>query len=96
MKDRDLISRNIINILDVKHCREWEIFAGDDLYDQLYKYLAKLTNTEKETMSDIDKLMAKNELIIKKISQDKEITVGEQNQLMESLKAFKRKYLMKK
>ena len=40
--------------------------------------------------------MAKNELIIKKISQDKEITVGEQNQLMESLKAFKRKYLMKK
>ena len=94
MKDREVISRNIINILDVKHCREYGIFEDDDLYDALLKYLKKLA-PEAESR-DIDMIMTRNELTMKKIVEDKDISLEEMNRFMEDLKSFKRKYLLNK
>lgn len=94
--DRELIARNIINVIDVKHCSEYSIFMGDDLYDQLYKYLIRLVHNNKDAIKDIDITMTRIELIINKIVANKQITQEEKNTLRENLIAFKRKWLMKK
>lgn len=94
--NKELICRTIINILDVKHCNEWQIFAGDDLYDVLYKYLAKLVHGNDEAFSDIDKLMARNELIIKKLAENKPTSIEDERKFMENLRTFKRKWILKK
>lgn len=37
--DRELFARNIINIIDVKNCTQYELFMRDDLIEQLDKYM---------------------------------------------------------
>lgn len=92
--DKELICRNIINILDVKRCREWEMFATDDLYNVLIKFLKSLVpNCDPK---DIDMIMTRNEQTIKKTVENKNISIEEHNHLMEDLRVFKRKYILKK
>ena len=92
--DRELIARNIVNILDVQHCREWGRFANDDLFDQLEDCLKRLT--DESASADIDILMSKNKELINKIAFNHAIVCEERNQLMEDLMAFKRKHIMKR
>ena len=92
--DKEFICRNIINILDVHHCREWEIFAGEDLEQVLPKYLRKLV--EDVPQVEIDIIMDKNKQTIDKIAHNQPITITEYNHFMEDLKVFKRKHLIKK
>lgn len=92
--DKEFICRNIINILDVKHCREWEIFSHEDLETVLPEYLKKLVpNVSQE---DLDLIMNKNKSTIQKIASHQAITIEEHNHFMEDLKDFKRKYLLKR
>ena len=51
MKDRELIARIIINILDVKNCQQWELFTGEDMYEQVCNYILNISkgnNTAEE------------------------------------------------
>ena len=43
MKDRELIARIIINILDVKNCQQWELFTGEDMYEQVCNYILNIS-----------------------------------------------------
>ena len=92
MMDRELFARNIINIIDVKHCTEYSIFMGDDLFEQLLKYLKKLAP---DVIKDIDVFMAGHEQTIKKVIANKQIDIYEYNQFMNDLKAFKKNNIMK-
>lgn len=64
--DRELFARNIINIIDVKNCTQYELFMGDDIIDQLEQYLKRLVPDAKSEIDDLlkeqDKVIICNEL----------------------------------
>lgn len=95
--NRDLISRNIINIIDVKHWQRYQIFNGDHLEDELRNYLLKLTDPSNQDIIDaINELLNKNHQTIEKITHDQDISIQEKNDLMNALIIFKKKYMMHK
>lgn len=94
--DREVISRCIINILDNKHHYDYAIFSHDDMYDQLKKYGTKLLKDNKEALQVYHSIIDDNKPIIDMIVKGKEITIDQYNNLTESLRIFRRKYLIKK
>lgn len=88
--DRELIARNIMNIIDVKHCYDYQIFMNDDLYEQLQNYLNQLCDYHQE----VQQLMESQQFHITMIVNNETMTIEQKNEFFESLRHFKRKYLM--
>ena len=91
MRDREIIARNLINIIDVKNFSQ---FMNDDLYDKLYDYLIKLSRGNDKAVAHIKLMMEECRPIIEKIEKDEQISNDEFNSFMEKFRVFKRKYLM--
>lgn len=94
--DRELIARNLINILDVKNCTNYTIFMNDDLYNTLLKYATKVFGISKEAIEETEIFLNDCKEIIKKIENDSPISIDEKNKLMIGLICIKRKYILKK
>lgn len=92
--DRELINRNIINIIDVKKCQNYNIFNTEDLYNVLKNYLYDLVWHDVNAMNYIDDKLESTKMIIDKIANNQNITIEEKNQLMSALMQIKRRYLM--
>ena len=85
MKDRELIARIIINILDVKNCQQWELFTGEDMYEQVCNYILNISkgnNTAEEYARKI----------IDRIVQGEDIPNEEYNVFTESFRKYNRKF----
>ena len=89
--DRELIARNIMNIIDVEHYYDYHIFMNDDLYEQLRDYLNKLCDDSHK----VQQLMDNNQSLIAMIVNHVSMSIEQKNEFFESLRDFKRKYLMK-
>lgn len=96
MRNRELIARNIINIIDVKNCQRFPLFCNDDMFEQVSKYTLELCKGNREAVEYVKNMMDVNKLMIDKIVQGEELPNDDYNSLMESFRVFKRKYLMKK
>lgn len=96
MRNRELIARNIINIIDVKNCQRFPLFCNDDMFEQVSKYTLELCKGNSEAVEYVKNMMDVNKLMIDKIVQGEELPNDDYNSLMESFRVFKRKYLMKK
>lgn len=59
MKDRELIARIIINILDVKNCQQWELFTGEDMYEQVCNYILNISKGNNTAEEYARKMMKK-------------------------------------
>ena len=94
MRDREIIARNLINIIDVKNCQYFSQFMNDDLYDTLYDYLIKLSRGNDKAVAHTKLMMEECRPIIEKIEKDEQISNDEFNSFMEKFRMFKRKYLM--
>ncbi|MCD8029132.1 MAG: hypothetical protein LUF02_10885 [Erysipelotrichaceae bacterium] len=90
--NRELLARNIMNIIDEKNHFNYEIFNSSDLKNKLHDYLIELTHEDKA----IDTLIHDNHIIIDKIASNKDITIQEKNAFMNSLIDFKKQYIMPK
>lgn len=88
---KDLYSRTIINIIDVKHCHNYALFNNDDLYEQLQKYLV---NMLPDYQGEVEKFMKDNEKYIQDLVND-QCSLENSNMFFENLRSFKRKYIMK-
>lgn len=95
MKDRELISRNIINIIDNINCHNWTMFMNDDMYNQVYDYLMSISEGNKVASQYAKDMMANNKHIIDKIIQGVDISTLEFNALMESFRKYKRKFMLR-
>lgn len=93
--DRELIARNLINILDVKNCTNYTIFMNDDLYNTLLKYATKVFGISKEAIEETEIFLNDCKEIIKKIENDSPISIDEKNKLFVGLVNLKRKYILK-
>ena len=96
MRDREIIARNLINIIDVKNCQYFSQFMNDDLYDKLYDYLIKLSRGNDKAVAHTKLMMEECRPIIEKIEKDEQLSNDEFNSFMEKFRVFKRKYLMQK
>ena len=94
VRDREIIARNLINIIDVKNCQYFSQFMNDDLYDKLYDYLIKLSRGNDKAVAHTKLMMEECRPIIEKIEKDEQISNDEFNSFMEKFRVFKRKYLM--
>jgi hypothetical protein len=94
VRDREIIARNLINIIDVKNCQYFSQFMNDDLYDKLYDYLIKLSRGNDKAVAHTKLMMEECRPIIEKIVKDEQISNDEFNSFMEKFRVFKRKYLM--
>lgn len=94
MKDRELIARNIINIIDVKNCQSYTQFMNDDMYDKVYNYMLKVSRGNGEATEQAKTIMSNNRPVFDKIVQGANIPIVEFNSLMECFRVFKKKYLM--
>ena len=94
--DRELIARNLINILDVKNCTNYTIFMNDDLYNTLLKYATKVFGISKEAIKETENFLNDCKEIIKKIENNSPISIDEKNKIMTGLICIKRKYILKK
>lgn len=94
MKDRELIARNIINIIDVKKCQYYTLFCGADMFDKLSEYLFDLCKANEEASEYAKKMLNENKTVIDKIVQGEDLSNDEFNSFMEIFRVFKRKYLM--
>lgn len=94
MKDRELIARNIINIIDVVNCHKWTIFVNDDMYEQVYEYMMDISKNDDTANQHAKSMMLKNKEIINKIVQGVDIPILEFNELMESFRKYKRKFIL--
>lgn len=94
MKDRELIARNIINIIDVKNNQYFNTFMNDDMYDRVYDYMLKVSRGNKEAAEQAKIIMGNNKPVFDKIVQGANIPIVEFNSLMECFRVFKKKYLM--
>ena len=92
MRDREIIARNLINIIDVKNFSQ---FMNDDLYDKLYDYLIKLSRGNDKAVAHIKLMMEECRPIIEKIIKDEQISNDEFNSFMERFRVFKRKYYVR-
>lgn len=93
--DRELIARNLINIIDVKNCTNYMIFMNDDLYNTLLKYAIKVFGVSKEAIEETENFLNDCNEIIKKIENDSPISIDEKNKLFVGLVNLKRKYILK-
>ena len=91
VRDREIIARNLINIIDVKNFSQ---FMNDDLYDKLYDYLIKLSRGNDKAVAHTKLMMEECRPIIEKIEKDEQLSNDEFNSFMEKFRVFKRKYLM--
>ena len=94
MRDREIIARNLINIIDVKNCQYFSQFMNDDLYDKLYDYLIKLSRGNDKAVAHIKLNDGRGDRLLKKIEKDEQISNDEFNSFLWKNSEFKRKYLM--
>lgn len=94
--DRELIARNLMNILDVKNCQNYIIFMNNDLYDTLLKYAIKVFGISNEAIEEIESFLIDCKEITKKIENNSPISIDDKNKLMTGLICIKRKYILKK
>lgn len=66
VRDREIIARNLINIIDVKNCQYFSQFMNDDLYDKLYDYLIKLSRGNDKAVAHTKLMMEECRPIMKK------------------------------
>ncbi|MCD7950377.1 MAG: hypothetical protein LUG12_08985 [Erysipelotrichaceae bacterium] len=90
--ERELLARNIMNIIDEKNHFNYVVFNDSDLEIKLHDYLIDLTHED----DAVDNLIKDNKPIIDKIASNKDITIQEKNNFMNSLIFFKLKYIMHK
>lgn len=95
MEDRELIARNIINIIDVVNCYNWTMFINDDMYKQVYDYMMSISEGNDVANQYAKDIMLKNKETIDKIVQDVDISTLEFNTLMESFREYKREFMLK-
>lgn len=93
--DRETIARCFMNILDVHHYYDYVIFMNDDIYDQLSNYITHITD-DKQEIIDYHNILEKNKGIIDMIASNKPISIDDYNNIMEDLRAFRKKYIQKK
>ena len=55
--DRELIARNLINIIDVKNCTNYTIFMDDEIYNILQDYIIKMFGVDEMTIEKIKKFL---------------------------------------
>ena len=79
MKDRELIARIIINILDVKNCQQWELFTGEDMYEQVCNYILNISKGNNTAEEYARKMMEENKPVIDRIVQGEDIPNEEYN-----------------
>ena len=79
MKDRELIARIIINILDVKNCQQWELFTGEDMYEQVCNYVLNISKGNNTAEEYARKMMEENKPVIDRIVQGEDIPTEEYN-----------------
>lgn len=53
--DRELIARNLINIIDVKNCTNYTIFMDDEIYNILQDYIIKMFGVDEMAIEEIKK-----------------------------------------
>lgn len=94
MKDRELIARNIINIIDVKNCQYFNKFMDDDMYDKVYNYMMNISRGDDKAIEHIKTIMIKNKPVFDKIIQGEDIPIEEFNSTMETFRVYKKKFLM--
>ena len=75
MRDREIIARNLINIIDVKNCQYFSQFMNDDLYDKLYDYLIKLSRGNDKAVAHTKLMMEECRPIIEKIEKDEQLSM---------------------
>lgn len=92
---RELIARNIINVLDVKEQNYIHQFLTGDFQNKFVEYIQQKLCIDLSN-NDLSQYISKNQSIIDKISQSQLISTDEKNQLFEDLKSLKRKYLLDK
>lgn len=95
MNDRELIARNIINIIDITNCHNWIMFMNDDMYKQIYDYMMVISKGNNAANKYIEEIMLNNKEVIDKIVQDVDISTLEFNTLMESFREYKREFMLK-
>lgn len=92
MKDRELIARIIINILDVKNCQQWELFTGEDMYEQVCNYILNISKGNNTAQEYARKMMEENKPVIDRIVQGEDIPNEEYNVFTESFRKYNRKF----
>lgn len=92
---REIIARNIVNVLDVKEQSFYQNFLSDDFAKEFQNYITLKIN-DNDASQDISIYLKNNKTIIDKIVQHEIITIDEKNQLFEGLKLLKRKYILHK
>lgn len=95
MRDREIIARNLINIIDVKNCQYFSQFMNDDLYDKLYDYLIKLSRGNDKAVAHTKLMMEECRPIIEKIVKGEQISNAEFNSFMENSEYSKGNILCK-
>lgn len=90
---KEVISRCIINILDVKHSYNYKRFENNNLYQELLDYGRILYN--EDIYTEYKKVIEKNKTIINNIANDNQYTYEDYNMFMEQLRQFKRTYILK-
>ncbi|MCD7894421.1 MAG: hypothetical protein LUG60_12105 [Erysipelotrichaceae bacterium] len=90
--ERELLARNIMNIIDEKNHFNYAIFNDSDLKNKLHDYLIDMTHEN----DAVNALINDNSIIIDKIATSQDITIDERNDFMNSLIYFKLKYIMHK
>lgn len=93
--DRELIARNIINILDVKNCTNYMIFMNENLYEILLDYTIKVFGVNDEAIEEIKSFLINCKSIIIEIENNSPISIEDKNKLMTGLICIKRKYILK-
>lgn len=91
--DRELFARNIINIIDVKNCTQYELFMRDDLIEQLDKYMKILVP---EATKEIDIFLKEHDKVLEKVKNNQNLDIDERNHFFLQLIGFKKKFILKR
>ena len=91
--DRELFARNIINIIDVKNCTQYELFMGNDLTEQLECYLTKLVP---EAKNEINDFLKEQDDVLEKVKNNQNIDIDERNHFFLQLINFKKRFILKR
>lgn len=94
MKDRELLARNIINIIDVKNNQYFNTLMDDDMYDKVYDYMLKISKGNEEATNYAKTVMETNKSLFERVVNGEDIPIVEFNAMMELFRNYKRKYLM--
>ena len=96
--DRDLIARAMQNIINMNKVQLFEQFKGNQLYTHLHDEMtesAQDADDKKKLEEDITEVLEGNKKTIEMIEQNQEITQDQYNHLMEDLRSWRRKYIIK-